>query len=52
MSTPLGWEEVERVAEERSSGLLAISPRDVLDRLEALGERFEPVLTLKQTLPG
>jgi bifunctional non-homologous end joining protein LigD len=52
VSTPLGWDEVESATEERSSDLLAFSPRDALDRLETLGERFQPVLTLKQTLPG
>jgi bifunctional non-homologous end joining protein LigD len=52
VSTPLGWDEVESATEERSSDLFAFSPRDALDRLETLGERFQPVLTLKQTLPG
>ncbi|HEV3407065.1 MAG TPA: non-homologous end-joining DNA ligase [Gaiellaceae bacterium] len=52
VSTPLRWEEVEHVADERRSDLLAFSPRDVLNRLETLGELFEPVLTLKQALPG
>jgi bifunctional non-homologous end joining protein LigD len=51
VSTPLGWDEVERAAAERRSDLLAFGPREALDRLESLGDRFEPVLTLEQALP-
>ena len=52
VSAPIAWEEVERATAERRSDLLTFGPREVLDRLERLGDPFESVLTLKQTLPG
>jgi bifunctional non-homologous end joining protein LigD len=52
VSAPLGWDEVERAAAEHRTDLLTIGPRDALDRLESLGDLFEPVLGVKQTLPG
>jgi bifunctional non-homologous end joining protein LigD len=51
VSVPLGWDEVERAAAERRSDLLTVGPREALDRLESLGDLFEPVLSLRQTLP-
>ena len=50
-SAPVGWDEVEQAAAEARSDLLAFGPREALDRLDRLGDLFEPVLTLKQTLP-
>ena len=51
VSAPLTWDEVERALVERRPELVVFGPREALDRLERLGELFEPVLTLKQTLP-
>ena len=47
VSTPLGWEEVERGDPEE----LVFEADEVLERAEEHGDRFEPVVALKQTLP-
>jgi bifunctional non-homologous end joining protein LigD len=47
VSTPLGWDEVE----EADPDALVFEAGDVLDRVEELGDLFEPVATLKQELP-
>jgi bifunctional non-homologous end joining protein LigD len=51
VSTPVTWEEVERCFEARDPGVLVFDSGQVLDRVERLGDLFEPVLTLKQKLP-
>jgi bifunctional non-homologous end joining protein LigD len=50
VSTPVSWDEVEACA----SGTLAMvfEAADVLARVSAQGDQFEPVLTLQQHLPG
>jgi bifunctional non-homologous end joining protein LigD len=50
-STPVSWQEVERCFEARDPELLVFDSGQVLDRIERLGDLFEPVLTLKQKLP-
>jgi len=50
VSAPVAWEEVERALGEGRSELLAFGPGDVLDRLDRLGDLFEPVLTVEQTV--
>lgn len=49
VSTPVGWEEVEAGAS--GVGTLRFSPRDVLERTQARGDLFRPVLELPQRLP-
>ena len=45
------WEEVERCFEGRDPELLVFDSGHVLERVERLGDLFEPVLKLKQKLP-
>jgi bifunctional non-homologous end joining protein LigD len=52
VSTPVTWEEVERCFEARDPELVVFDSGQVLDRVERLGDLFEPVLTLKQKLPN
>jgi bifunctional non-homologous end joining protein LigD len=49
VSTPIGWDEVEE-ATRRPGASLAFGVEDVLARIERDGDRFEPVLTLRQRL--
>ena len=51
VSTPITWEEVERVLAKKDPQLVVFEADDVLKRVEKLGDLFEPVLTLKQKLP-
>ena len=51
VSTPVTWEEVERCFEARDPELLVFDSGQVLERMERLGDLFEPVLKLKQKLP-
>jgi bifunctional non-homologous end joining protein LigD len=51
VATPVAWDEVERAVGEGRGELLVFEPREVLDRLERVGDLFEPVLTLTQTVP-
>jgi bifunctional non-homologous end joining protein LigD len=51
VSTPLGWEEVEAVAESREPGELDFGSDQVLARVEEHGDLFAPVLDLRQELP-
>jgi bifunctional non-homologous end joining protein LigD len=49
VSTPITWDEVEGGAD--GSIDLRFEIHDVLERVEAMGDLFEPVLTLQQQLP-
>jgi bifunctional non-homologous end joining protein LigD len=51
VSTPLAWEEVERVAESGEGSSLVFEAGDVLERVERHGDLFAPVLALEQELP-
>ncbi len=51
VSTPLRWEEVERVLAKKDPKLVVFEADDVLKRVDELGDLFEPVLKLKQKLP-
>jgi bifunctional non-homologous end joining protein LigD len=51
VSTPVTWEEVERCFEARDPEVLVFDSSAVLERVERMGDLFEPVLTLKQKLP-
>src|SRR5688572_6896638 len=51
VSTPVTWDEVEEAMEAGEPGRLRFEARDVVERVEAMGDLFEPVLTMKQKLP-
>jgi bifunctional non-homologous end joining protein LigD len=51
VSTPVTWDEVERALDEDDPDVLHFEAPDVLDRVERLGDLFEPVRTLRQKLP-
>ncbi len=50
-STPVRWEEVEAALENDDADLLRFEAPDVIKRVEADGDLFAPVQTLKQKLP-
>jgi bifunctional non-homologous end joining protein LigD len=50
VSTPVTWEEVEQ-ALKKDAERLVFEAKDVLARVEKMGDLFEPVLKLKQKLP-
>lgn len=49
VSTPVTWEEVSTAVKKKKR--LSFEPKDVLKRVDKLGDLFAPVLTLKQKLP-
>ena len=51
ISTPVTWEEVSRAFKKNDPKLLMFESKDVLKRVQKLGDLFAPVLTLKQKLP-
>ena len=51
ISTPLKWDEVERVFAKKDAKLVVFEATQVLERVEKYGDLFEPVLNLKQKLP-
>jgi len=51
VSTPVTWEEVERAFKKKDPKMLVFEAPQVIERVEKLGDLFEPVLTLKQKLP-
>lgn len=51
VSTPVTWEEVERAHKKKDAGLLVFEAKEAVTRFEKMGDLFEPVLALKQTLP-
>jgi len=51
VSTPVRWEEVEHALKKKDVSLLVFEAGQVLDRVQKMGDLFEPVLTLKQKLP-
>ena len=50
-STPLTWEEVEAAAGSGDASSLVFETTDVLERIDAHGDLFAPVLDLEQKLP-
>ncbi|HEY4668330.1 MAG TPA: hypothetical protein VIH05_00995, partial [Tepidiformaceae bacterium] len=52
VSTPVTWEEVEQALAERDAGLLRFESETVLERVEAMGDLFEPLLSMRQELPS
>lgn len=51
VSTPVTWEEVERMLKKKDPQMLVFEAADVLKRVDKMGDVFGPVLTLKQKLP-
>lgn len=51
VSTPVSWEEAERALKKKDSNLLVFEAKQVVARVEKLGDLFAPVLELKQHLP-
>ena len=51
VSTPVTWEEVESALKKKDSQRLVFESKDVLTRVEKMGDLFAPVLALKQKLP-
>jgi bifunctional non-homologous end joining protein LigD len=50
VSTPLQWDEVEKILRKKDPDLARFTPQQVLARVEKHGDLFEPVLKLKQKL--
>jgi len=51
VSTPVTWDEVERVLRKKDANLLVFEARQTVSRVEKFGDLFAPVLELKQRLP-
>ena len=51
VSTPVTWKEVENCLKKADPELLVFTSDHVLQRVEKVGDLFEPVLKLKQKLP-
>ena len=52
VSAPVRWEEIQAAVKSGKASRLIFSPEQVLQRLERDGDLFEPVLTVRQRLPG
>lgn len=50
VSTPVSWDEVETTLKKKRAKLLTFETKDVLKRVEKMGDLFAPVLKLKQKL--
>jgi bifunctional non-homologous end joining protein LigD len=51
VSAPVTWDEVERTHKKKDAGLLVFEAPETVARFEKMGDLFEPVLELKQSLP-
>ena len=51
VSTPLTWDEVSNAASRTSGFRPSFETEQVLQRIETMGDLFEPVLKMKQKLP-
>jgi bifunctional non-homologous end joining protein LigD len=51
VSSPVTWDEVEELVESGDPERLTFEAGEVLERVAASGDLFEPVLTLRQDLP-
>jgi bifunctional non-homologous end joining protein LigD len=45
------WEEVEQALKKKDASLLVFEAGQVLERVQKMGDLFEPVVRLKQKLP-
>ncbi|MGZ4812611.1 MAG: non-homologous end-joining DNA ligase [Terriglobales bacterium] len=51
VSTPVTWEEVELCLKKEDAELMVFDSSQAMERAAVSGDRFEPVLKLKQKLP-
>ena len=51
VSTPVEWHEVEDALKKKDATRLVFEAKEVLTRVEKMGDLFEPVQKLKQKLP-
>ena len=51
VSTPVTWEEVQRALKKKDANQLVFEARQVVSRVEKMGDLFAPLLELKQRLP-
>ena len=51
VSTPLSWEELRRALRRGSTEGLVLEAHQLPGRLQAVGDLFEPVLSMRQELP-
>ncbi|MFZ1008323.1 MAG: non-homologous end-joining DNA ligase [Candidatus Sulfotelmatobacter sp.] len=51
VSTPVTWEEVERTFKKKDANLLVFEAKQVVARVDKMGDLFAPVLKLEQRLP-
>lgn len=51
VSTPVTWEEVDEAIEKKDPHALYFETKDVLTRVEDMGDLFLPVLRMQQELP-
>ena len=51
VSTPVKWEEVQQALKKKDAALLVFEANQVLERVQKVGDLFDPVLALKQKLP-
>jgi len=52
VSTPVEWGELDRALRKGDASALAFEAGDVVKRVKKQGDLFEPVLKLRQRLPG
>jgi len=52
VSTPVTWEEVEQLWKKKDANMLVFEAPQLLERVEKVGDLFEPVLSMKQKLPN
>jgi bifunctional non-homologous end joining protein LigD len=51
VSTPVAWDEVEHCLKKKDAKLLVFESHQTLERVEKMGDLYEPLLSLKQKLP-
>lgn len=52
VSTPVTWKEVDTCLKKNDPDLLVFTSEQALKRVDQMGDIFEPVLNLRQKLPG
>ncbi|MBV8141328.1 MAG: non-homologous end-joining DNA ligase [Verrucomicrobia bacterium] len=52
VSTPVTWDEVDAVSRKKNAADLVFEAKEVLNRVQKMGDLFAPVLSLKQRLPS
>lgn len=52
ISVPVTWDELDKALADNDTSSLYFQPGAALERFEKVGDLFEPVLNLKQAVPG